>query len=330
MVRASLLPNRLKEGDLARVISFGLSLKGASPYQREICNETLARIGLCVSFGRHVEESDEFDTSSVSSRLEDLNDALGDPKVKLILPGLGGMNGAQILRYMDWQAIRKTKKIFCGFSDMATLVNAIYAKTGLVTYYGPFYGTFGMKKGFEYMLDAFKKCLFTSEAYVVKPAPYWSDDSWWVEQDNRTFYRNEGPIILNRGKAQGILIGGHLTSFATLFGTEFCPNLSGSILLIEENSEINARSFERLLQALIHQKNFQKIRGIIIGRFTLATKITNDVLQKIIGNYPELREIPIIANMDFGHTYPQFTIPIGGTARIDTTSDIPTFHILRH
>ena len=253
------VPTRLRENSLARVISFGLSLKGASLLQREICNANLAKLGIRVSFGKHVEESDEFDTSPVRDRVEDLHDALVDPKVKLILSGLGGMNATQLLGQIDWNLLASNPKIFCGFSDIAALVNAIHAKTGLVTYYGPFYGTFGMQKGFEYMLDSFRQCVFSIKPYIVKQSPVWSDDAWWLDQENRTFHQNPGPLVISEGFAEGRLIGGHLTSFATLFGTEFFPDLSDTILMIEENSEVNPRSFDRLLQTLLYQKSFDRL-----------------------------------------------------------------------
>lgn len=320
----------LKKGDLLRVISFGLSLKDVSIHQRKICNKNLKKLGLRVSLGSHVEKTDEFGTSSVMDRIEDLNEALINPKVKLILSGVGGMNTAQILKSINWILLKNNPKIYCGFSDITVLLNAIYAKTGIVTYYGPFYGTFGMKKGIEYTLKKFKKCLFSKEPFILNFADSWSDDFWWFDQDNRKFISNLGPLIINEGKAKGKLVGGHLTSFSTLFGTEFMPDLSGSILMIEENGEIRPRSFDRLLQSLIHQKGFNKVKAILIGRFTSTSQINEDILIKIIRNHPELSSIPIVANLNFGHTYPQFTFPIGGVGQINAKKGNIIFEILNH
>jgi len=321
---------RLQKGDILRVISFGLSLKGVSISQHENCKKNLKALGLIVSFGDHTENTNEFGTSSVKDRIEDLNEALINPKVKLILSGVGGMNTAQILRSINWSLLKNNPKIYCGFSDITVLLNAIYAKTGIVTYYGPFYGTFGMEKGIEYTLEKFHKCLFTKEPFMVNSSSSWSDDFWWLDQDNRKFITNSGPLVINEGKANGRIIGGHLTSLSTLFGTEFIPNLSGSILMIEENGEIRPRSFDRLLQSLIHQKGFEKVEALLIGRFTQTSQISNDILIKIIRNHPELSSIPIVANLNFGHTYPQFTFPIGGTGKISAKNGNVIFEILNH
>jgi muramoyltetrapeptide carboxypeptidase len=330
MIKEPRFPVRLKKGDHVRVISFGLSLKGVSISQREICKRNLENLGLHISFGKHVEDNDEFGTSSVSARIEDLNEALADPEVKIILSGMGGMNTAQILRSINWNLLKNNSKIFCGFSDITVLVNAIYAKTGIVTYYGPFYGTFGMEKGTEYMLEKFKTCLFSKEPFIVNPANFWSDDFWWLNQEKRKFFPNPGPLIINEGDAEGKLIGGHLTSLSTLFGTEFFPNLSNSIILIEENNEIKPRSFDRLLQSLIHQKGFNKAKALLIGRFTSASQISDDILVRIVKNHPELSRIPVVANLNFGHTYPQFTFPIGGTGRVGVKDGKMVFEIIKH
>lgn len=312
---------------LARVVSFGLSIKGISPSQRRICDANLSKIGIDVSFGKHVESSNHFDTSSVSERIEDLHDALRDENVKIIFSTLGGMNVGQILESIDWNLLERNPKIFSGFSDMAVLTNAIFAKTGISTLYGPFYGTFGMEKGFDYSLHSFQSYLNSCEPKIVNQASFWSDDAWWIDQNNRIFNVNEGPLILNKGQAKGRLIGGHLTSLATLFGTEFFPSLKDSILMIEENSEVTPRSFDRLLQSILHQRGFDKVKALLIGRFTRATNITDEILKKIISNYPQLTSIPVVGNLSFGHTYPQFTFPIGSNARLTAGEDCFSFEI---
>ncbi len=321
-------PPRLKPGDLARVVSFGLSLRGASQEQRALCNATLSKLGLRVSFGKHVDESDEFDSSSIERRLEDLHDALEDDSVKIVFAGLGGMNSGQLLRYVDWTLLRKRPKILCGFSDMASILNAGFSKSGVITYYGPLYGTLGMTGGAQYMLEAFKQLLFVGPPLTVEHSTTWSDDSWWLDQINRIHHPNPGPVIINDGVAEGQLLGGHLSSFSTLFGTEFMPDLTGSILMVEENSEITPRSFDRLLQTLIHQTGFANIQALLFGRFTSPTGIDAGMLTRILRSYPELWKVPIVANMSFGHTYPQFTFPIGGRGRIKAKNFLTEFEIV--
>ena len=100
---------------------------------KQLATKRLEELYLKVSFGKHVNEIDEFSSSSIESRVEDLHDAFRDPTIKLVITVIGGFNSNQLLRYLDYGMIKKNLKIFCGYSDITALSNAIYAKTGLVT-----------------------------------------------------------------------------------------------------------------------------------------------------------------------------------------------------
>ena len=56
----------------------------------------------------------------------------------------------------------------------------------------------------------------------------------------------------------------------------------------------------------------------MIGRFQKASEVTNEKLVKIIKSKAELKNMPVIANVDFGHTSPIITFPIGGEVTVDT------------
>ena len=88
---------------------------------------------------------------------------------------------------MITKKIKSNPKILFGYSDITALQNAFYAKTGLVTYSGPHYSTFGMKKGFDYTMNYFKKCLMQKEPFDVKPSETWSADAWYLDQEKRKF-----------------------------------------------------------------------------------------------------------------------------------------------
>jgi hypothetical protein len=139
-----------------------------------------------------------------------------------------------------------------------------------------------MKKEFEYNLEYFRKCLVEEDEFEVKPSKTWSDDAWYMDQENRKIKKNEGFIVLNKGEASGIIFGGNLGSFHLLQGTEFFPNISNSILFIEEcdsGAHNFTEEFSRLLQSLIHQPNFEKVKGLVIGRFQKASKMTKEKLE---------------------------------------------------
>jgi len=179
-------PSKLKKGDEVRVIAPSRSLSIVSKEIRQTANKRFADLGLKLTFGKHIEESDDFVSSSIESRIEDLHDAFADKNVKAIITVIGGFNSNQLLKYLDWDLIKKNPKIFCGYSDITALNNAIFAKTGLVSYSGPHYSTFGQELYFDYTLEYFKKCLLSDEPFEIKPSEEWTDDHWFRNQKERS------------------------------------------------------------------------------------------------------------------------------------------------
>ncbi|KKQ87859.1 MAG: muramoyltetrapeptide carboxypeptidase [Parcubacteria group bacterium GW2011_GWF2_38_8] len=325
-----IFPTKLKIGDEIRIIAPARSMKIINAESQEIANRRLADLGFKVTFGKHINESDEFASSSIKSRVQDLHEAFLDPKVKAILTVIGGFNSNQLLKYIDWNIIKNNPKIFCGYSDITALNNTILEKTGLVSYYGPHYSSFGEKLYFDYTLDCFKKCLLSEEPFKLEASKEWSDDTWYKDQGNRNLIQNEGWVVLNSGKAQGTIIGGNLCTLNLLQGTEYFPSLDNAILFIEDDSESLAYTFDRDLQSLIHQSDFSKVKGIAIGRFQKESKILLDTLTKIIKSKKELDDILIVTNVDFGHTDPKVTFPIGGNVLMNIQDNNSTIKILEH
>ena len=292
--------------------------------------EAIAALNLRVTYGEHCEESDEFDSSPIESRVADIHAAFADPNVKGILTALGGYNSNQLLRYLDYNLIKANPKILCGFSDITALGTAIYAMTGMATYSGPHFSTFGMEKGLEYTLENFKKCVMSIEPFEITPSMEWSDDIWRRDQVNRSFIPNEGFLVINCGQAEGKLLGGNLCTLNLLQGTEYMPSLADSILLVEDDYESKLANFDRDLQSLIHQPGFERVKGLVIGRFQNKSEVVQEMLVKTIRDKDELKGIPVIANADFGHTTPQFTFPIGGKGRLAVTDGKVSLTIIEH
>ncbi|CAH1058946.1 S66 family peptidase [Paenibacillus pseudetheri] len=309
-------PNKLKPGDELRIISPARSLSLIAAEQRKIAKEQLQKLGFRISFSVNSFEKDDFVSSSIESRVEDLHEAFLDPNVKGILTTIGGFNSNQLLRFIDYSIIAGHPKRLCGYSDITALSNAIYAKTGLVTYSGPHFSSFAMLHDNEYTTEYFRKLMMDNKEIVVKPSKHWSDDEWYRDQENRVFIRNEGPFIINDGEAKGTIIGGNLCTLNLLQGTEYMPSLKNSILFLEDDYESSPATFDRDLQSLIHQPDFQHVKGLVIGRFQQGSRMTKNLLIKIITSKEELSDIPVIADVDFGHTSPMITFPVGGQASL--------------
>ncbi len=311
-------PKKLQKGDEIRIIAPSHSISIISQANRKISNDRLMDLGLRISFSKNVEETDNFGSSSIKSRVADLHKAFLDKNIKAVFTVIGGFNCNQLLKYIDWNIIKDNPKIFIGYSDTTALQNAIFAKTGLVTYSGPAWSTFGQKLHFEYTMDYFTKCLVENDCFEITPSKEWTDDAWYMDQDRRNPIKNDGWLIINKGKATGTILGANLCTFNLLQGTEYMPNLKGSILFLEDDDTSKYVDFDRNLQSLIHLPDFKGVKGVVIGRFQKATEMASEKLIKIIKNKAELKNIPVIANVDFGHTSPIITFPIGGEASIDT------------
>ncbi len=328
-----MISKKLKQGDEIRVISPARSMGIIGEKSKQIAYNKLQDIGFNVTFSKNIDERDAFNSSSIKSRVEDLHKAFKDPNVKAILTTIGGFNSNQLLSYLDYDLIKKNPKILCGFSDITALANAIYAKTGLVTYSGPHFSSFAMIRGLDYTINHFKKCLIEKESFEVLPSPEWSDDAWYKDQENRVFIKNEGYWTINEGKGSGKIIGGNMCTFNLLQGTEFMPSLKNSILFLEDDElvkESSTSDFDRNLQSLIHLPTFKGVKGIVIGRFQKESKVTLDLLTQVIKSKKELNNLPVIANVDFGHTTPIITFPIGGEVQISAKNGVAKITILKH
>lgn len=311
-----IIPSKLRPGDLVRLIAPATSLAIVSEENQRIADERLAALGLRTSSGAHIGEQNAFDSSSVRSRIADFHAAFADPEVRLVLAVIGGYSSNQLLRHIDWELVRRNPKALSGFSDITVLGNAIFAKTGVVTYSGPAYANFAERQYFDYTLDMFRRCLFEDRPIDVRSSAVWTDDKWYRDQTNRCPIPNLGYQAIHDGEAEGTIIGGNLCSLNLLQGTEYMPSLADSILFLEESELSSLREFDRNLQSLLHLPDAVGIRGIVIGRFQRAAGATPELIQQLIETKPEIAHIPVVAGADLGHTQSMITFPVGGRAHL--------------
>jgi muramoyltetrapeptide carboxypeptidase LdcA involved in peptidoglycan recycling len=160
--------------------------------------------------------------------------------------------------------------------------------------------------------------LVTDGKDEIEPSKVWSDDLWFLDQEKREFEANEGYWNIHSGEAKGKIIGGNLGTFCLLLGTPYRPKFEeDTILFIEDTESCSLPEFERLLQSLIYQDDFKNVKGLVIGRFQKGSKVTREGLEYVLNTKPELKKMPILANVDFGHSAPLLTIPLGGEAELN-------------
>ena len=326
----AIFPPKLRSGSSLRVVAPSRSMSIIGLEIRSEANRKLARMGLQVSVGDHVNVCDDFASSPVQQRIADLHAAFADPQVDGILTVIGGFNVNQLLTGIDYSLVAANPKVLCGFSDITALSNALYAQTGLVGYSGPHYSSFGMKHHFDYTQAYFEDCVMSGQPIDVAPSLAWSDDQWFIDQETRHAEVNPGWWVLNEGEATGTIVGGNLCTFNLLQGTSFMPTLAGTVVFVEDDDQVKPWDFDRDLVSLLQQPGFSGVRALVIGRFQRATAMTRELLTQIVATKPELHDIPVIANVDFGHTTPTITFPIGGSVHVGADGSASHLRLIEH
>jgi muramoyltetrapeptide carboxypeptidase len=331
-------PTKLKAGDEVRVLALSRSLGGMMQWAGiteqdvQFAVGRLESLGLRASFGRYVRESNAHLTASPPHRLEDFHEAIADPSVKAILAVVGGMGVTQILDGIDYDACAAHPKILCGYSDIGYLCNAILARAGVTTYYGPNFTSFMMQRGADYMIQQFRECLFGDSPLELRPADQWSEDAWHKDQENRIFHDNEGLWAIQEGAAEGTIVGGAFNPLNMLQGSNYFPPLRDTVLFAEHPAMGKATLMELDggLRALSFQPGFSGVRALVIGRFARGGGVTRENLAALLREIRALRGIPVIANCDFGHTTPICTVPIGGRCRLEAKDGRASITFTRH
>ena len=314
---------RLQAGDEIRVIAPSSNFSRLTDLGIETAQKKLTDLGFKVTFSEHINEEDVIGSSSIMSRVKDLHAAFADDNVKGILTAIGGFNSNELLPYLDFELIKRHPKVFCGYSDITALCNAITAKTKLLTYVGPHFSSFQMDELQNYQTETFLQATTDEKAFDVSASESWSQDEWYLPNPKRTLFANDWKVYSRCDTVTGTCYGGNLGTFQLLFGTRFLPNLDRAILFVENAEEDDYHDFARGLAALLQVVKHPQ--ALLIGRFPKETLMTEERLLAILSKYPLLREIPVIYDMNFGHTQPIFTIPIGDQATVDTFQKKITF-----
>ena len=322
-----MVPKRLKEGDHVRVIapaeSFSSKLTDEMK-QRGV--ERLNRLGLRVSFSDHVDKKNSFLSADVKSRLKDLHEAFEDDDVQAILSANGGSSANQLLKHLDYDLIKRKPKIFCGLSDITELTSAIHAQTGVVTYYGPHFTMLAASKEADIMLENMKETFFSEKPLLLKSPQFYFNSEWEEEK-----ILNEGFWTINEGEAEGCCIGGNMLTFNFLLGYQFVPKMKDCILFLEENHIIDYRGIQKEIQQILNHPQGKEIKGLIIGRFQRKSKMSRKLLEEMIHSKKELADLPVVGNVDCGHTVPNCTFPFGGRIKFSAgTGDDVRIELLEH
>ena len=326
----------IKKGDLVAIVSPSNALSEFFPWVHEL---GISRIKN--EFGLKTKEypTTRKNGSALKDRANDLMEAFSDKNVKAIFTTIGGTDQIQLLKYLDPKIIKTNPKPFFGFSDNTHIINYLW-KLGIPSYYGGCVLTqFAMQGQMDLLtVDYLKWALFdcsprkmTISSEFNEVGLDWSDKS--TLNSRRAYSTHEGWQWDGSQNANGVLWGGCVESLiAQVSASVFLPSdaeIDGCVLLLETAEDIPDHwIIEYLLVGLGERGWLSKLSGVLVGR-PKAWEFNKQLSVEERGEYRKKqqqtvintirkynREIPIVQNMDFGHTDPQIIMPIGRTVKI--------------
>ena len=230
--------------------------------------------------------------STVENRLADLHAFYADEQIAAIWAARGGYGTIQLLDRLDYSLIQKTAKPIIGFSDITALQWAVWVQTGV---------------------PAFSGLALTLQA--TPENPYFVAGLETLRGTRRQIADVPGIEIVRDGTATGILLSGTLALITSLVGTPFIPTNQHIILCIEDVDEPIYR-IDRMLHQLKLSGFLTQVRALLLGQFLWKNRALT-IVQMVKEMFPE--DIPIVANLPYGHITNSLLMPVGMPAFIQTT-----------
>lgn len=281
----------MEKGSKAAIVCCSNGQMPANKDNIDKLERVLLELGLVPVFSRHIYEVHSVFSGSGKERAESLMEAYRDDDIKVIFDISGGDIANEVLPYLDYERIAQSDKLFWGYSDLTTVINAIYTKTGK-----------------------------PSVLYQVKNLIY-EDGERQVRSFSNTMLQNGNNLFsfayhfLQQEQMQGIVVGGNIRCLLKLAGTEYFPDMNGKILLLESlGGEVP--QMVTYLNQLKQMGVFGKINGILLGTFTRMKerKSSPDIIQ-LVKQYAG-EELPIAVTDEIGHGVDSKGIRIGEEMRL--------------
>ncbi|WP_459175955.1 S66 family peptidase [Ewingella americana] len=323
--RSPLLANPLVAGDTIGFFSPSAPVTTTAPNRFSRGKQFLEDKGFRLKAGHLTGKSDFYRSGTIAERANEFNELIRDPKVRCVMSTIGGTNSNSLLPFLDYEALMADPKVIIGYSDTTALLAGIYAKTGLITFYGPaLVASFGefpplVDLTYGYFIDILTR---RQKGIYEYKLPYtWTDErlNWDDIQPVRpkTLYNNNCRFI-GQGVIKGRVIGGNLNTLSGIWGSEWMPEiLPGDILFIEDSLK-DIATVERSFAMLKLNGIFEKVGAILLGKHELfdsagSGRTPYEVLTEVLGE----QKIPIVDGFDCCHTHPMLTLPLGATLAID-------------
>jgi muramoyltetrapeptide carboxypeptidase len=267
----------------------------------EIAKQYLTELGLKAKLGAHILDRYGYLAGKDANRAEDINAMFADNSVKAIMNMRGGWGCNRILPLLDYNLIRSHPKILMGYSDITSLLLAIYARSRVISFHGPVATSTWNQSTVDYL----KRILFNAEAITLENPP---------NSDVRV-------EAIAPGKARGKLVGGNLSVLSSMVGSAYLPSLSKSILFVEDINE-DVYRVDRMLTQLKNAGVLHQIAGFIFGQCTDCSlgDEPSFTLMQVLQDHILPLGIPAWYGSMIGHIQDKFILPIGGEVEINANA----------
>ena len=300
MILPKLVPSKFKTGDTIGVVAPSSPIIGDNIDELNKAKKIVERSGFKVKYSKNIFSNTNGYSATAREKAEDINAMFADKEVKMIWCAKGGNNSNSTFEYLDYELIKKNPKIICGYSDITSITNMITEKTGLITFSGTNFKTIATDEtDFSYK-QAINR--FVNGSLKLEP-------------------ENEEYVTIQKGKAEGELIGGNLSLTRGMVAGKYSLDFTDKILFLEElGFETDPEATSNNIYYMKQNGVFDKIKGLWIGNYEHESGISLEkiILDVLDGEY----KFPIIKSNNFGHIERKTVVPIGTKAEINTDEDV--------
>ncbi|MBB6698151.1 S66 family peptidase [Clostridium algidicarnis] len=278
---------KLKNGDKIGIVACSNGQPLSYKTKIEELLKVITEIGLIPVCSNFIFEKYSVFSGSPKERAKALLKFYPDVEIKAIFDISGGDIANEILEYLDFNLIKNNSKPFFGYSDLTTIINAIYSKTGETSY-----------------LYQIRNLIYDNKELQVK----WITNSLFYGQKDLFDIKYS---FIQGNKMEGVVVGGNIRCLLKLAGTPYLPDFENKILLLEAfGGEVSLITtfFNQLKQMGV----FLKINGILLGTFTkMEENNLKPTVEEILINVLNDRQLPIAKTKDIGHGSDSKCIAIG-------------------
>ena len=291
-------PAFLKKGDKIALISPSYTTPDSNIQKTA---DVIKDWGFTPVIGKNVDKLDAGKyAGTAEERADDFITALKDTSIKAILANRGGYGTIQLVDLIDPKLVKKNPKWLIGYSDITTL-HAMQTKAGVMSIHG------------------------TMSSSIAKTAG--KDDNSTLLRD---LLKGEVPTYKvpkhkynQKGKAEGILVGGNMTTFVPLIGTSDIDIFQndGIILFMEEIGE-NLRNIDRMFHSIELHGVMENVRGVILGEFVdSGTDLDYESTEAMLSSYLKKYDIPVMCGFPAGHDDVNLPLVMGAKVKMDVSDN---------